>query len=741
MKSDNSDEEDSHLIPYGTPLYNKESKVSFYQSQKSFNSQLSISESDGSNKKESIIFLNEQTDVNKMNKSKNFFPKDSENDLYSNSSNRREGVSVIENLEKNKLFNLMLNLTNKDNNMITLKENESNIDLEFIEIKNCVVGIEIISILSESIKILKIRECKLNNSFCIKFSKKKFNYLTKLDFSMNSISAISNFDCPNLVTLNLAKNTIVKIDINNFENLTYLENLDLSNNLLSFSLIEFKDFIQNIKISLSYLKRLNLKGNPLCSEIDIYKEIILLELYETLEYLDDEEVNKEEFKKKYNFIRKEIIAKEMHFDKNLNLSEIKLPYSFHVLINLIEKCFQMPNQLLNYLNKIKALIDFFVKKSAESSVIFKYQLKNNKNSLEKEINDFLGKVMTLMEQDQHANSFMFDILAKMTLLKQENIDIPILVFNQLISLMKRSEQFKDCIVVSIKNECLHSFCPESIESIEFSKLSRLNKIIAMTNSLKELVDKDFSIKMENWLTQILKKDLKMDFELYEYLHLADFFCLNICINCPNLKFADLMKDIFVSYCKKQNRGETSQPDIINLFLFWLKVLKNWLFIEKSRDYASIQNNCEVIWNIDNQTMFGKNNAIFTNIKGSNSKNKSHEFDNNKYFFEKKFFLIEETFYQNFILQIFYYYKDIINKLNKSYENNQQKPILEIFNCLLSILAELLTFTSYITLDADPYTSQGQNLFQMIFSGVDDKVKNNEFKTIILNFAFKIFNNR
>jgi hypothetical protein len=62
--------------------------------------------------------------------------------------------------------------------------------------------------------------------------------------------------------------------------------------------------------------------------------------------------------------------------------------------------------------------------------------------------------------------------------------------------------------------------------------------------------------------------------------------------------------------------------------------------------------------------------------------------------------------------------------------------------MLTILSELLKYTKFTSLEVEMYNFQGgSNLFTQIFSVVNEKIKNLEFRTIIFNFAFKIFNNK
>lgn len=651
------------------------------------------------------------------------------------SSNERERITLI--ADKEDLFKYMFDLINGNE-----VEPEAPGDLDFLEFKDCVVKEEVFPFLNSTMKILKLRSCGVGDSLARQLVQREFVMLTKLDLTDNKLTEIPRVNAPNLIALSLSLNSISKFDVNNFDKMANLQDLDLSDNLLNFQIKAFKELMMDTNSSLAQLSKLNLEGNPLCETVDIYEKVILLEMYDKLEFLNNAPVDREAFSQKYNQVKKEVYAREIKQDKNLNLATIQLPYHFPHLTELISSCQDMPNQLLNYLNNLKDIVEALVQKSQKNSFIFKYEIRNNENSLQKDIEDFLKRVEIMMEQDQHSNSFMFDILAKMTLLRQENIDISIFIFDKLLSLMERSEEYRDSIVLSIKNECLHSFCPENLHRLEFPKLSRLNQIIALTKSINELMDRKFQNRIEKWLEQIIEAELCLNIELKDYLILSDFFCLNLCLKIPSKKFVRKMEQLFECLMSKLKYSEESDQEIVSVFIFFFKVTKIWMKIENIRaDKTSLE--------FPDPRKLHKggsfNSKLGTPTPQSETSSPSLpdlERQVTKYGFYKKFFLLKDATFEKFIRHIWIFYNQIKDSETKFYDNLQQRLYLEILNCMLTILSELLKYSKFVSLEVDVYNFQGgSNLFTQIFSVVNEKIKNLEFRTIVYNFAFKIFNNK
>jgi hypothetical protein len=625
--------------------------------------------------------------------------------------------------------------------------NSDQVNMDFLEFKNCVIKEEIFSFINPTIKIFKIRSCGLNDNLAGRFAQREFPLLTKLDLTDNKLTEIPSINAPNLIMLNLSHNNITKFDVNNFDKMANLQDLDVSNNNLNFNIKAFKELMMDTNSSLSQLSKLNFENNPLCVTVDIYEKVILLEMYEKLDYLNNTFVDKEAFSQKYNQVKKEVYGREIKQDKNLNLETIKIPYHFPNLTQLITSCLDMPNQLINFLNNLKGIVEALVEKSKKNSFIFRYEMRNNENSLQKDIEDFLKKVEIMMEQDQHSNSFMFDILAKMTLLKQENIDISIFIFDKLLSLMERSEEYRDSIVLSIKNECLQSFCPENLHKLEFPKLSRLNQIIALTKSISELMDKKFQNRIEKWLEQIIEAELSLNIELKDYLILSDFFCLNLCLKVPSKKFVIQMERLYENLLSKLKYSEESDQEIISVFIFFFKVTKIWMKIENIRS----DNTQEEFPDTRQKRVHGSADSkmgtptpivLSTSSTSTRSDNLQINRKMTRYGFYKKFFLLKDSLYEKFIRHIWIFYNQIKDSETKFYDNLQQRLYLEIINCMLTILSELLKYTKFTSLEVEMYNFQGgSNLFTQIFSVVNEKIKNLEFRTIIFNFAFKIFNNK
>ena len=278
----------------------------------------------------------------------------------------------------------------------------------------------------------------------------------------------------------------------------------------------------------------------------------------------------------------------------------------------------------------------------------------------------------------------------MTLLRQENIDISIFIFDQLLSLMSRSEGFRDTIVLSIKNECLHSFCPDSIIKLEFQKLSRLNQIIALTKSVKELLDQSFENRLEDWLSQILESDFSLNIELKDYLILSDFFCLNLCLKVPSAKFVSLMRETFIKLLSKLKQSEESDQEITSVFIFFVKITKIWMKIECIRTLDAYEEfpdpNKKIKSDNTSTSKIGNLNQINMQMDTSytSENNMFLTKKQTRYGFHKKFFLLEDRLFYGFIKQIWWFYKQIKDSETKFYDNLQQRSYLEILNSMFSL---------------------------------------------------------
>jgi hypothetical protein len=270
----------------------------------------------------------------------------------------------------------------------------------------------------------------------------------------------------------------------------------------------------------------------------------------------------------------------------------------------------------------------------------------------------------------------------------------------------------------------------------------LNQIIALTKSINELLDKNFENRLENWIEQILDADFNLNIELKDYLILSDFFCLNLCLKVPSQKFVKLMRDLFVSLLSKLKQCEDSDQEIISVLVFFVKVTKIWMKIESIRSLKSYEE-------FPDPRAKPKGNSSTSKIGTPSPLNFSSSSKENlfikmpaKYGFHKKFFLLENQLFIGFIGQIWWFYKQIKDSETKFYDNLQQRVYLEVLNCMFTILSELFKYTKYTSLDIEPYNFQGGfNLFTQIFSSINDKIKNLEFRTIMLKFAFLIFKNR
>lgn len=706
-----SDKEDPNesFVPCKIPLYRIESQESGESPQKE--SHPDHSEPRG--RWEGVSMEQKPDAPNKLTLNMNFGRKGRAN------SNELENVFLIEN--EKELFKFMLGLINP-------KDKKRKVPaLDFLEIRQSHLTDAVFPMFAKDTKILKIRECRMTDFLAGRLAKHRFALMTKLDLRHNLLTEVPCLDLPNLLVLNLSQNRLSKFDVNNFDRMSLLEDLDLSHNLLDFGLTAFKELMMDTGTCLPRLTKLSLLGNPLCASIDVYQQVVLLQMYERLDYLDGSPVEREAFREKYNQVKKEVYALELRKDRRPGAEAIKLPFSFLELTALINASLDMPNVVLNNLNELKYLVDVLVRKSAKNSFVFRYEMRNNENSLKKDLADFLERVQIMMDQHQHSNAFLFDILAKMTLLRQENCNISLAIFDKLLSLVEQSEEYRENIVHSIRQECLADFCSESLLRLDFQKLSKLNQVVALTESVNELLGKDASSRLEGWLEQLLEAGFVLGIELKDYLILADFFCLTLCRGCPpSDRFAGLMRRLFETLGSKLKHADDSDQEPVSVFVFFLKVCKNWLGAVASESPLHAQP-LQTDSHVSATPLYWSSSST-SHPRAEGVRSGGH-------------FLLGERLFGKFVAQVWRFFKQIQDSEAKFYDNLQQRVNLEILNSCFCVLSELLKSSACVALDGDPYNFHGGlNLFTQVFSSANGKIKSLEFKTIVLNFAFKLFKN-
>ena len=659
-------------------------------------------------------------------------------------SNVREGIHVISDKDQNALFQILFKLKNRENqnNIHTVLSEERRINLNFLEITDCVVNAGIVMLFEEGVQVLKVRRCEAKDEFAERLAETKFPALNKLDLSYNLIQRLPNFDCPYLTCLNLAHNRIERIDVNNLVGVSLLEELNLGHNQLKFQPKEFKELIMNIGTVLPKLERLSFEGNPFCAGMDYYEHVILLELVDRLEYLNGRPIDREGFKTNYNQIRMQVHALENRDQSYLN-GKLRTPCHFALLTDAIDKCNENPSQLLSSLNDLKLLVDNLVKKSQVDSCVFRYELKNNENTLTQDVRDFLEKAERLVEKEEHANTILFDILAKLSLVQQDNLDLSYMVFGKLLDLMKRSDNLCEIILQSIKNECISSFCGSSLDQLNFNRLKQMNEIFSLAPKPSELVHPSFALSMEKWLLQLLERDLSFGLELPEYLILANFYSLNICIASPNARVHALLQQLFAHFLSFKHHSESNGSELLSVFVFGVKVVKVWLLVERRR--GSLQRAALNIPSTDSSRSAAPFIEMVTGPKYVSSLSSSDPASGSTLTLESRvpLFLLEKSYFLGIIEQTWNFLSMVLDHSTGSQKSLQQRSQMEILNCLLGILAELLTYSPFVALDTEPFTfTNGVNLFVQIFSELNKKMtKKLQFLSIIYNFAFKILNNR
>lgn len=605
--------------------------------------------------------------------------------------------------------------------------------LDYVEISRCIFQSAALQLLPSSLQILRIRSCGLDNPAANSLAKSTFPQLEQLDLSHNRISVLPFFKFRRLKVLNVSHNCLHDVDFYQLAELRQLHDLDISSNRLDYDAQLFGDVMGNLRDQAPRLRSLALKSNPMCRLIPDFARIAESILGDTLEFLDHRRLVRDARKQSAYLLNKAPLLRASG-GRGLRLETLELPMPFSDLTRIVNACLERPNMLMMHLKSLMQLVDHLILKSKEISQLFSYRLSSGENSLERELQVFLDKAASLVEQNPFIESALFDVLVKLIRLDQPSLRVSEHVFAFLFALMNCSGDLRAKILDSIANESfLCEFVGPDPTRLNLTIISRCTQLVTLGGPVERIFRGDFYPSIQNWLIRIVQMDWDLGLDFDKLTTLADFAGIVLFVHPAPPRFAALMKELFYALASKLNFYEDLERPVLAAYLFFLKLTKHWLQVDSLRASESsggsrLQSPARSLLS---ETAFFADNSRFGVFDGHSEKTLRSE---------NRFFLLEENTYAVYVDHVWRFFVEIAKNLHA--KQISPRCYLEVFNLMTNVLSKLMRLTPAVDLESDPYNFPGGvNMFTHMIAFVSEQNKHIELKTILFNLASKLFYNK
>ena len=301
----------------------------------------------------------------------------------------------------------------------------------------------------EGLKIVSwknLRRINASNNALDKLDK-LLNKFSKLEtvLAINNLITIVDLSLPNLVELDLSRNYLTQMpdlsglprleqlllsfnEINSgFQELSNTKNLltlDLSNNRIDLSALEYEQFISTLQTT-PKLENLRLMNNPFCETILEYEFYMIHEL-SGLKLLNNEPLSKafiEEIQakpmKSLKEVHKETGEKPQKRNIQAEYSRQEMPRLEDLHINL-QKAKNDPTQCLSLFKKVAQDAEAIVNKPEERFIIFKANSSEEKSAISMNIDSFLQEAVMMIEDMPTMRKPVLRIIASLCEVEESN---------------------------------------------------------------------------------------------------------------------------------------------------------------------------------------------------------------------------------------------------------------------------------------------------------------------------------